>query len=79
MATLNEVIRVRRVVIKNLRNRLKAVDSNLEISERLLKRIASRKRNVPTQVDLATLSKQLVAIADALGNYENVLKQGFPA
>lgn len=78
MGTLNQIIRERKKVMRQLKVLLKKVDSPLEMQERLIDRILQRKLKVPELSDLATLARQSGIMAAALRVYLQALNRGFP-
>ena len=77
MASLTQVIRERKLVIRNLKKSLKVVDSNLELAERLISRILQRKLKVPEVSDLAILADYARQMSAGLSSYLKILNQGY--
>jgi hypothetical protein len=75
--SLNLLIRQRKKVVDNLYQAYKLLDNHLEISERYLKRIKARKRNVPDDDDLLFLTEQTKGAIDLLDAYVKLLNQGW--
>lgn len=78
MASLNVVIRERRSVVRELKKTMKLVDSQVELSERLISRILSRRLKVPELADLAKLGDYANSLNQALRVYVSRLGRGFP-
>jgi hypothetical protein len=75
--SLTQVIRERKKVIKNLRSRLKDVDTTVEKMERYLKAVAARKRVVPENKDLTWIMDRLSLAVNQLSLFEQALRQGW--
>jgi hypothetical protein len=76
--TVSQLIKERKKYIRVLKNQMRYVDSAQEKSERLLKRLLSRKLKVPEEQDLKTLVDQAEIIAGALQTYLGYLRSGYP-
>lgn len=78
MASINQVIRERKKVVRGLKQKLRIVDSVLEVMERRQNSILSRKLKVPEVQDLAFLAQQARSLDAALRVYLAQLNRGWP-
>lgn len=78
MASLNQVIRERKIVFRVLKRSLKQVDSELEKAERLINRVLSRKSKVPELADLESLANFAGTTNSLMRDFINVVGMGFP-
>ena len=79
MASVNQVVRERRLVWRGLKRQLKAVDTQVEKLERLQDRIIARRRKAPELEDLqeaVTIARELQTEVD---RYARILAAGYPA
>lgn len=79
MPPVNTVIRERRVVWRALKRQLKAVDSQLEVMERLQNRVLNRKRKAPEVEDLQKLIAESRTFLTQVERYSKILQAGYPA
>lgn len=75
MANINEVGRQRRAFWREMKRRIRALDTAQERLERTSARILARKRNIPTDSDLAEglsqareVENRLLAVAELLAD-----------
>lgn len=66
MASINQIGRARKQIVRGLVRELKAVDTQVEVTERFLRRILSRKRDVPSDSDLERFLDQARTLAGLL-------------
>ncbi|MBA7709698.1 hypothetical protein ES703_118620 [subsurface metagenome] len=78
MATLNQIIRERRLVFADLKKLIKVVDSAGERSERLVNRVLSRRLKVPEYSDLSKVLSHVSEQEKGLRSLVGVLRAGFP-
>lgn len=77
MATVNQVVRERRLVWRALKRQLKATDSALEKLERLQNRVLARKRKAPEIEDLQEAVTLHRALLTEFDRYSKILAAGY--
>jgi hypothetical protein len=78
MASLNQIIRERKSVVQGLKKALRLIDTQVELSERLISRILSRRLKVPELADLGKLAGYASSLNQALRVYVALVGRGFP-
>jgi len=78
MATLNQIVKDRKQVVRNLKKVLKLLDTPQEKLERHLTRILRRRYKVPEESDLAKIAEYSNEMANGLEAFLQVLRAGFP-
>lgn len=74
MATLAEVIKERREAFKEINKSLRSVDSQIEKTQRLIKRLLARKNKVPESTDLSDISSEVRTIDIALDSTVGIIE-----
>ena len=75
MATLNELLRQRKSVLKQLLAEMKTVDGRQEILQRDLRRLINRKNKVPEVGDLSRITAETTALDQSLSVFAGKLKE----
>lgn len=69
MATINQMRQERFAIFRELKRKLRPVDTELEYQERKIQQVLDRKRNVPEVSDLNEVVDGYVAMMDAQLDY----------
>lgn len=77
MASLNEIIRERRRFVRQLRSQQKEIDTRVEVVERKLISIISRKRKVPEDDDLAFIATAFREVVKGCNDFLSLVEKGF--
>ncbi len=78
MATLNQIIKDRKLAIRNLQKALRLVDAPQEKIERLLRRLIQRRYKVPEESDLAKVGELANQVVNSMSVFLELLRAGFP-
>lgn len=73
MATINELRRQRIAAFKDLRAKLRTADSSLEVAERFINSILSRKNKIPTADDLKKITGFLQSLDQNVNTVINLI------
>lgn len=74
--SINEAVRERRGLLQELQKALKAVDTELEVSERLLHRLRTRKRKILSESDFNAVVEGAMRIEGLFTVYAEKVKAG---
>lgn len=74
MATLNQVIRERRSVLRQLLAKMKTLDSKQEAVQRKIRSLTNLRNRVPETTDLSTLSALTSEIDRALDEFTGAIR-----
>jgi len=73
MASLNELIRIRKSALREVDRSLKSLDTLVEKSQRTIKRLRSRKVKVPEVADLERLITEASKMDTSMTDYSKTL------
>lgn len=78
MASINEIARERRLFWKDLKKEMRKIDSYQEKMERKINQVVSRKRDIPSEEDIADLLALMDAMGDSVMAFGGILGMGYP-
>jgi len=79
MASLSEIIKQRKAVLRQLDQSLRSVDSQVEKSQRKIKALRSRKTKVPEVADMQVLIQYARELEQSLSSYASKINEAVRA
>jgi len=74
-STINQLIRERKNVYRELKRAMRRLDSYQEEAERMINRVLARKRSVPDVEDYSELIQKVAEVGSAHNSLQHLLEQ----